>query len=341
MPSFPRTTALLLALVLALAATACGSDEGAGEVPPGAIAVVGEREIPKAEFDRLIAQAEKNFESQQQELPAAGTPEYESLKSAIVRSLVEQATWEQKAEEMNIEVTGEEVDERLAELKQQYFQGDEEQYAEEIEKQGLTDERVRQELETRLLSEKIYEAVTKQVKVTDAEIQAYYEENEEQFAQPESREVRHILVGKKARADRVHRELHTGTDFARLAKRESDDEGTAADGGKLTAVKGRTAAPFDEFVFAAETGQLSKPIKTEFGWHVIEVLSAVKPDSVTPLAEVEDQVRETLLREKQNQAMQKWVADLKTEFEAEIAYAPGYKPAPEPTQTEQAGTTTE
>lgn len=341
MPSFLRTIALLLALALAVAASACGgSAEEGPEVPEGAIAVVGDREIPKTEFDRLIAQAEKNFEAQEQEFPQAGTPEYEALKSAIVRSLVEQAQWELKAEEMGVEVTDEEVDERLTELKEQYFEGDEARYEEEIEKQGLTDERVREDIRTRLLSEKIYETVTEQVTITDEELVAYYEENEEQFAQPESREVRHILVEKKARADAIHQQIRRGGNFAGLAKRFSQDEASAADGGELTAVKGRTVAPFDEFVFDAETGQVSRPIKTEFGWHVIEVLSAVKPESVTPLADVEDQIRQTLLRQKQNEAMQTWVNDLKSEFEGEIAYAPGFRPAPEPTETEQGGTTT-
>ena len=108
----------------------------------------------------------------------------------------------------------------------------------------------------------------------------------------------------------------------------------------MTAQKGRTVAPFDKFVFDAETGDLSEPIKTEFGWHVIEVLSDVKPKSATPLTDVKESIKTTLLQQRQNAAMRRWVADLKEKYADETAYAPGFAPAPATTGT-QTETTTE
>lgn len=330
------TPLLLLALAL-VATTGCGSD-GEPEVPAGAVAVVGEREIPKSDFDALLEQAEANFEAQKQEFPQAGTPEYENLKNSIVRSLVERAQWEQKADEMGIEVSDAEVTERLEQIKEESFQGDEDAYQAELEKAGLTEEQLRDQIGSRVLSEKIFEAVTKSVQVSDEDISAYYESNKTQFQQPQSREVRHILVKNKGRAEDIRRQLADGASFEKLAKQFSEDTGSAAQGGKLTAVKGQTVAPFDKFVFDAKKGELSQPIKTEFGWHVVEVLSAVKPASVTPLEEVEETIRQTLLQQKQNEAMRKWVNDLETEFEGEIAYAAGFAPPP---QAEGDGTTTQ
>ena len=272
----------LLLLALALSAAGCGSD-GELEVPSGAVAVVGEREIPKSEFDALLDQAEANFQAQKQEFPQAGTPEYENLKNSIVRNLVERAQWEQKAEEMGIRVTDAEVTERLEQLKEQSFQGDEEAYQEELEKAGLTEEQLRDQIHSRILSEKIFEAVTKTVQVTEKDVSAYYESNKAQFQRPQSRDVRHILVKKEARAEEIRSELVGGASFAKLAKQFSEDTGSATQGGQLTVAKGQTVAPFEKFVFDAKKGALSQPIKTEFGWHVIEVLSAVKPASVTPL----------------------------------------------------------
>jgi foldase protein PrsA len=319
-------------------APACGEDEGAKSVPPGAVAVVGDQEIEKAEFDRLIKQAETSAEAQGQEFPETGSPEYNDLKDAIVRSLVERAEFELEAEEMGIEVTDAEVEKRLDELKQQFFEGNEEKYRKEIAKQGLTDERVREEIRSRLLSEKIFEKVTSTVKVSQADIKAYYDKNKTQFQQPESREVRHILVKKEGQAMDIYEQLLDGANFAALAKRFSQDTTSASKGGKYTALKGQSVAPFDKFVFAADTGDLSRPVKTQFGFHVIEVLSDIKPKSVTPLKEVEASIRETLLREKQNEAMREWVSDLQEKYEDEVAYAPGFAPAAT-TTGETTGTT--
>jgi foldase protein PrsA len=326
----------LLLLALALFATGCGSDDDL-DVPSGAVAVVGEREIPKSEFDALLEQAEANFQAQKQEFPQAGTPEYENLKNSIVRSLVERAQWEQKAGEMGIQVTDAEVTERLDGLKEQSFQGDEEAYRAELEKAGLTEKQLRDQIRSRILSEKIFKAVTKTAQVSDEDVSAYYESNKAQFQRPQSRDVRHILVKKEARAAEIRRQLTDGASFAKLAKEFSQDTTSAADGGKLTVAKGETVAPFDKFVFDAKKGELSQPIETDFGWHVIEVLSAVKPAAVTPLEEVEESIRQTLLQQKQNEAMRKWVNDLEGEFEDQIAYAPGFAPPPQ----EGDGTTTQ
>ncbi len=195
------------------------------DVPADAIAVVGDKEITKAEYDRLLASAEKTYEAREQEFPAAGTPEFAQLRNAIVRSLVEQAQFEIAAEELDVTVTDEDVDKRLDELKEQFFEGDEKKYQDELEAQGLTEEQVKSDLRTRLLSEKVFEEVTSEVKVTDDEIQAYFEENEAQFETPASRDVRHILVKSKARADQLHAQLEGGADFAKLARQYLDRRG--------------------------------------------------------------------------------------------------------------------
>src|SRR5918994_708453 len=327
MSFFARWILVPVALAGVLVASACGSDDGPKTAPAGSVAVVGDTEIPKSEFDRIIGQAEKSYEAQGQEFPKTGSPEYNALRDSIVASLVERAEFELEAEEMDIEITDAEIEKRLDELKQQFFEGDDDKYRKEIAKQGLTDEQVQDEIRARLISEKLFEAVTGTVKVTDADIKAYYDKNKAQFEQPESRETRHILVKTKARADDIHARLEGGEDFAKLAKQYSQDASSAKKGGKYTAVKGASVQPFDEFVFEADTGELSEPVKTQFGFHVIEVLSDIKPKTVTPLKEVEASIRDTLLREKQNEKMRDWVNDLQAKYKDEIAYAPGFAPA--------------
>ena len=334
MPFWIRTIALVAALALGVAAAGCGGDEGeTADVPEGAIAVVGDREIPKSEYDRLVAQAKKTYEARKQEFPAAGTPEFAQLRNAIVRSLVEQTEFEIAAEELNVEVSDADVKKRLTELKEQFFEGDEKKYQDELEKQGLTDEQVRSDVRTRLLSEKVFEEVTKDVEVTDQEIKAYYDKNKAQFETPASREVRHILVKQKARADDLYRQLQDGGNFAALAKQYSQDPASKAQGGKFTAQQGATVPEFDKTAFELETGELSRPVKTQFGWHIIEATAAIKPKATQELGEVESQISDQLLEEQKNARINEWIEELRTRFEDEVAYAAGFEPPPAETGT--------
>jgi parvulin-like peptidyl-prolyl isomerase len=347
MPFSLRSILVVATLLLAFAAAGCGGGDGnSGSVSADAVAAVGDKEISRETYDRLIAQAEKTYKARKQDFPKVGTPEYEQLKQAIVRSLVEQAEFQIGAEELGIEVSDEDVEKRLDELKQQFFQGDEEKYKKEIAKQGVTDKEVREDVHTRLLSERIFKEVTKDVKVTDQEVSDYYDENKAQFETPASREVRHILIAcdkpaacrrAKQKADDLYRQIRAGGDFAKLAKRFSDDPSSAEQGGKFTAQKGATVPPFDRTAFDLKTGELSKPVKTQFGWHIIQATSGIKPKSTRPQAEVEKDIRQQLLQQKQNDAMNKWVAALKKRLADEIDYAPGFRP---PATTSTGATTT-
>jgi foldase protein PrsA len=321
---------LLLALI-ALPVAACGGSDDTKTVPPGAVALVGDKPIEKADLDRLLAQAKANAEAQKQDFPEVGTPDYQNLRGTLLRGLVQQSQWEQAGAAMGVTVSDQELDTQLTAFKGQYFKGDEEKYKAALEKQGLTDDSIRDQIRAKLLSEKLYNAILDKVKVTDADIKAYYDSHKAQFLQPESREVQHILVKQKALADEIYAKLKDGDDFAALAKKYSQDPGSKDKGGKFTAYKGKTVKPFDTFVFSAKVGELSHPIKTSFGWHVIEVLSDTKPAAPQPLADAKDQFSGTLLKQKQAQALKDWVKDAESKYP--VTYATGYAPPPTTTAT--------
>jgi parvulin-like peptidyl-prolyl isomerase len=329
--SLRKLLPLLLLALIALPVAACGSSDDAKTVPPGAVALVGDKPIEKADLDRLLAQAKANYEAQKQDFPAVGTPDYQNLRGSLLRGLVQQSQWEQAGAAMGVKVSDQEVDTRLAALKQQYFKGDEDKYKAALEQQGLTEAALRDQVHAKLLSDKLYQAILGKVKVTDADLKAYYDSHKAQFMQPESREVQHILVKKKALADEIYAKLKNGADFAALAKKYSQDPGSKDKGGKLTAYKGKTVKPFDTFVFSAKVGELSHPIKTSFGWHVIEVLSDTKPAAPQPLADAKDQLSGTLLKQKQDQALKDWVKDAESKYP--VTYATGYAPPPTTTAT--------
>jgi parvulin-like peptidyl-prolyl isomerase len=144
----------------------------------------------------------------------------------------------------------------------------------------------------------------------------------------ESRDVRHILVNNKGLASKLETQLKDGASFASLAKKYSKDPGSAAQGGKLTVSRGQTVPQFDKAAFTLKTGQISQPIHTQYGWHIIQALSAVKPAKTTPLnSALKASIRQNLQQTKQTDAMNKWVEDLKKEYAKKVRYQAGYAPA--------------
>jgi parvulin-like peptidyl-prolyl isomerase len=174
--------------------------------------------------------------------------------------------------------------------------------------------------------------VTEGIKVTDKEISDYYEKNKDQYGTPESREIRHILVPTKKQADQLYDQLRGGANFAALAKKFSKDPGSAAQGGKMTIAKGQTVATFDQTAFLLGKNVLSRPVKTQYGYHIIQALSQVKPATTTPLKDVKETIRTQLLQEKRDAAMAKWVDDVKKDFDDTTSYQVGYEP-PKPVTT--------
>lgn len=326
-----RLVLALCALTFALVLAGCGG--GSDEVPANAVAVVDGEEIAKSDYDGLIAQAKKSYTNQKREFPKAGSQEFQTLKNQAVQFLVQREQFEQEAADMDVEVTEKQVDARLEQIQKQYFGGDKKKYEAQLKEQGLSDAQVRNDIRAQIVSEKIFEQVTRGVKVTDAEVEKYYADNKAQYSQPESREVRHILVKTKAKADDLYGQLQAGADFAALAKANSEDTGSKANGGKLTISKGQTVAPFDKKAFELKKNEISTPVKTEFGFHIIQPLSDTKPAKVTPLKDVKDSIKQQLEQTKKNEAMTKWVDELKKEYEDKVSYAVGFNPPPAATGT--------
>ena len=327
---------LTFALLSALALVAAGCGGGTKAVPGDAVAVVGSQTITKAQFNFLLDGAKRTYKARKSPFPKPGTTQYKSLQDQAVQYLVQESELEQKAKDLGVTVSDKDVTARLAQIKQQYFGGSEAKYQAQLKSQGLTETQIKSDLRAQILSEKVYNKVTADVKVTPADIEAYYKAHKSDYSQAASRDVRHILVNNKKLADQLESQLKGGADFAKLAKKYSKDPGSAANGGKLTVSKGQTVAPFDKVAFTLKTNEISPPVHTQYGWHIIQALSAVKPAKQTPLKEVSDSIKTNLLQTKKTDAMNKWVADMKKQFKNDVRYQAGY----EPTQTSTTSTDT-
>jgi foldase protein PrsA len=318
---------LPLPLILAAALLVAGCGGSSKTVPQDAIAVVGSDTITKAEYNDLLASAKRTYKARKTAFPKVGTSAYKSLSDQAVTYLVQEAELEQKAKELGVSVTDKEVAARIAQIKQQYFSGDESKYQAQLKAQGLTEAQLKQDLHAQILSEKLYNKVTAGVKVTSADVAAYYKAHQADYQTQESRDVRHILVNTKKLADQLEAQLKSGADFATLAKKYSKDPGSAKQGGKLTIAKGQTVKPFEDAAFSLKTNQISQPVHTTYGWHIIQALGPVKPAKTTPLSQVQAQIKTNLLSTKKTAAMTTWVNQLKKDFASKIAYQTGYAPA--------------
>ena len=319
--------ALLVALVLLVPLlAACEKD-----VPEGAIAAVGDDVVTQAQFDEIMAQAKAQYGAQEgaPAFPEEGSAEYDTLKAQIVKYLVQNAIVEQNGEELGVSVTAEDIDQRLTEIEAQV--GSEKKLAKLLKDQNVTEEQLREQIAAQMLLDAVRTKVYEDVEITDARAKEYFEdpENAAQFQQAETRDMRHIVTETKAEAEKALAELEADPTSDKLWKQVAEDysidPGTKNEGGALGAwPAGRMVPEFDEAAFALEVDKLSVPVKSPFGWHVIQV-TGVTPAVNQSFDEAKELIKQTLLYQEQATAWDEW---LKTATEAaEVAYAAGFDPA--------------
>jgi parvulin-like peptidyl-prolyl isomerase len=318
--------------VLLVALAGCGGGGSAAKLNSDDVATVGTIHISKTRFDDQLKLAEATLKSQGQTFPKAGTTEYEAIRAQALALLVQGAARELEAEKLGITVTDKDVEKQLATLKKN-FKLNEKQYKAQLEQQGLTDAEVHAQIRTQLISQQVADKVTKDLKVSNAEVHKFYVANTAQYTTP-SRDVLEILVGKnkKALAQQLYEQIKAGADFGKLAKKYSQDPGSKDKGGKFTAQQGKDVAEFDRVAFSLKTGELGKPVETpEYGWFIIKALTATKSVKQPESAVAED-IRNQLLQEKKNEALTVWLTDVAKEVcnGGEISYQVGYTPNPDP-----------
>lgn len=363
MANFPYRGAVLLAcstVLVALLIAGCGPAPPSSEVDSGAKEVVTFRggEITQGE---VVEGVEKANAAQAAQMggPAPeiepGSPEFDAAKAQIVPQLLTVELARAYARENDLRVSEEEVQREVDTAREQVTQQaeaagqpTENAFEDALEQFGYTEESFREEVRTGLLVQKVQEEVVGDAGPSEEEVRNYYDENKElEFTTPESRCIRHILFAaggatpggettassadaeaEKAEAEQkandVKRQIEEGGDFAELARENSDDPGSAENGGDLGCnPSGGFVPEFDEAAFSAETGELVGPIETEFGYHLIEV-TEIQPPSETPFEEARGQIEEQLSGEQQATEFDAWIQDqLK---KRDVKYLPGYDP---------------
>jgi foldase protein PrsA len=329
---------VLLALVASLAA--CG---GSQNVPSSAVAVVNGTPVTLAQFNDFFAQALARAKAGGQ--PASpGTPQYTAMRAQTVSELVQLAELKQQATKEHVSVSQGDVNKFLANLVTTKFQGSQAKFQAALKTAGLTTQSAKEQVFINLLAEKLHAKVTASAKVTADQARAFYNSNIAQYTVPKgstTRNIAHILVATKAAALKIEKQLQHGANFATLAKQYSTDTGSAQNGGQLCMSKSGTAgpcqqmvAPFAKVAWKLKTGQISPPVHSQFGWHVIKAVGPIMKGAYTqPFSLVQVTITQNLVQQKQGTVWQQWITDLQNEYKGKVSYQSGYAP---PTTTASA-----
>ena len=247
------------------------------------------------------------------------------FQADTLQRLIRQALYNQAADERHIRIDGREVEAAYAiQYSNLLAQNgiDEETLATYLANQGRTlaefQQAMRADIETQLRNEALREVIVGVVLPTDDELFGYYEANIAAYDVPEEVEASHILLADEETAWEVHDLLIAGGDFAELASEYSEDTSNRDEGGDLGRFgRGRMVEEFEEAAFSMEVGEISEPVQTTFGYHIIRLTDHQAAYTPT-LDEVKDEVRDDYIAAEQAQRFSDWYDDLYAASEIEI-----------------------
>lgn len=297
----------------------------------GPVATVNGTEIPAEEF---------NQHPQIQQLQAlAGQIDPEQLaqiqsqvQEQVVQELVNMQLLEDAIEEADIDVTEEMIEERLQQFRDEFsaLYGDEISFDEAYAQQGMTPEEMNEVVAQTVAMETLLER-RGMTMPTDEDIRAVYEEHQDELIQPEMVEARHILIAvegyeqedweeARERADEIHRQLtEEDADFAEMAREHSDDP-AAQYGGELGQfARGQTGAggEFEETAFSLQPTEISEPVRSDFGWHIIQVTDRHEEEAVA-FEEVAPQIELQLRSEAFQEALDDLLVEQRGQAQIEL-----------------------
>ncbi|GAC1406297.1 MAG: peptidylprolyl isomerase [Candidatus Velthaea sp.] len=282
-----RVVAGFATAALCVSLAACSNASAGGDV-----ASVNGQKITRSDFDKKL------------EAGPAG--------KQTLTQLVQQVLVDQYAADKKIDVSADEIAKRETEIKAKYPPG---QFEQILKQQGLSEDDVKNILRQQIILEK---AVSPNVKVSDADIKAYYDKNHVTLDKPEQVRARHILVADLKTANDIEAKLKGGAKFEDLAKQFSTDPSTKDKGGELGFFgKGQMVPAFQDAAFKSPIGKVTAPVKSPFGYHVIQV-EEKKPAVKATLASAHDQIRDQLKQQQQAQQLPVFLQGLKANAKIDV-----------------------
>jgi peptidyl-prolyl cis-trans isomerase C len=290
---------------------------------PAVVARVNGETIERWEFENAVKRVEAR----------AGGSVPPERRDEVLRDVLDQLVayhlLAQESRLRKMEVSDKDVEARLAEIRQNF--PNEEAFKQGLAAQGLSPEQLRTQTRTGLEVAKVVDAeVTSKVAVEDAAVNAFYQQNLERFKQGDSVHASHILIGvaqdatpaqkadAKAKAQAALKQVRGGADFSIVAKAQSQDPGSAQNGGDLGFFpKGQMNPQFEDAAFKLKVGAVSAVVETPFGFHIIKVHERRGPRTA-PFTEVSGQIKEFLLKGQREEKLNQLVEQAKAKGKIQI-----------------------
>lgn len=307
---------------LAVSAMGCKMIEKTPEAVQRTVyATVGDEKITKADMDEEMQSTINQLKQQygdDYENNDRIKDQLKQMKQQYLNAMVNEKLMLQNAASVGVEPTedelNEKVDEAIDQLKQQYSEDG--QFDQILEANGFTEDSFREYQRKQIILQQVQEAILADVEVTDDDAQIYYDENKDtKYVTGAGANAAHILLAEKnddgeidfdaslAKANEVKAKLDAGADFAELAS-EYGTDGTKDKGGDLGFVEYNQANYDKDFLEGFKQlseGQISDPVKSQFGYHIIKA-TGLKEEVVTPFEDVKEQIKSQLLQQKQSEA---------------------------------------
>jgi parvulin-like peptidyl-prolyl isomerase len=279
--------------------------------PNEVVATVDGDEITRGQLDREVDGLMRRMFRGANMQPHAGMRE--QFEQQAMDGIILKHEITAYADQEGLSVTDEEVDQALAEVKDQF--PSEEQFDAMLKQMDVTMEDVRNDIrENTLLRKAVDHYLAGLPEPSTPEIEDFYEENIQRFQEGEKVTASHILISAtpgmseeeqaaaKAEAEDIRNQILNGADFAEMAKEYSADVHSGARGGELGSFeRGRMVAPFEEAAFGLDIGEISEPVKTQFGYHLIKV-----SDHIDAGTRELGEVRDIIIRQLQQKDFMDW-----------------------------------
>jgi foldase protein PrsA len=307
---------IIAAIVVAIVLIAAGGEDHS--VPAGAVADVGGKPITKTQFDHwlnvVVAVQQPPKSKQKPKAPKPGTKQYDQIAQQVMQFLVSAYWIEGEAADRGVTASADEVKRQFKQTREQSFPN-EKAYQKFLKQSGQTQADIDFRVKLDVLSNKVRQEVTADTgDVSDKDVEDYYNQNKQQFSQPERRDVRVVLTKKQDKAQEALKEVQGGADFKKVAKKFSEDPATKDQGGQLLGItKGQQEPAFDTALFAAAKDKLSGPIKTSRGYYIFEV-TKITPATTQPLSQSKAGIRQLLISQKQQQSLDKFTTGFRNKW---------------------------
>ncbi len=241
---------------------------------------------------------------------------YEVLMSQggtdVLDSMIEQKVINKEAEKKSVTISEKELDKELDALITSY--GGEDTFNQALEANGIKESEVKKDLETNLKAKKLVEDT---IDISEDEMKSYFDENKDSFDQPEQVKASHILVKDEKTANEVKKKLSDGEKFAELAKEYSTDTASKEDGGDLGYFsKEDMVQEFSDAAFDLNVNEISEPVKTEYGYHVIKVIDK-KAAQDANYENSKEEIKQLLLENKFQSEYPTWLEETKKKYDIE------------------------